>query len=99
VDLEPESSTEIGIEIGIVLPNNQRQPRTLPAQTDALSYALCYSLCPVSAALVGFYRMDSSSTFFRMELISTSGMDSISTSYRGISLKRNRPLPSASIGP
>ena len=28
-------------EIGILLPNNQRQHRTLHIQTDVLPYALC----------------------------------------------------------
>jgi hypothetical protein len=40
--------------MGILLPNNQRQHRTLHTQRDVLPYALCYSLCPMSAAL-GFW--------------------------------------------
>ena len=32
-------------EIGILLPNNQRQHRTLHIQKDLLPYALCYLLC------------------------------------------------------
>ena len=38
-------------ETGILLPKNQRQHRTLHIQKDVLPYALCYLLCPVSAAL------------------------------------------------
>ena len=37
-------------EIGIVLPNNQRQHRTLNIQKDVQPYALRRLLCPVSAA-------------------------------------------------
>jgi len=37
-------------EIGILLPNNRRQHRALHIQKDVLPYALCYLLCPVSAA-------------------------------------------------
>jgi len=32
---------EFPLEIGILLPNNQRQHRTLPIQKDVLPYALC----------------------------------------------------------
>ena len=46
----------------ILLPNNQRQHRTLHIQEDVLPYALCYSLCPVSAALASIFQMDSIST-------------------------------------
>ena len=38
-------------EIGILFPSNQRQHRTLYIQKNVLPYALCYLLCPVSAAL------------------------------------------------
>ena len=38
-------------EIGILLPNNQRQHRTLHIQKDVLTYAVFYLLCPVLAAL------------------------------------------------
>ena len=44
--------------IGILLPNNQRQHRTLHIQKDVLPYALRYLLCPVSAALASIFRMD-----------------------------------------
>ena len=45
-----------------LLPNNQRQHRTLHIQKDALLYALCYSRCPVSADIASVSRMDSIST-------------------------------------
>ena len=51
-------------EIGISLPNNQRQHRTLHIQKDVLPYALCQLLCPVSAALASIFRMDSISTSY-----------------------------------
>ena len=38
-------------EIGILLPNNLRQHRTLHIQKDVLLYALCYLLCSVTAAI------------------------------------------------
>ena len=38
-------------ETGILLPNNQRQHRTLHIQKDVLPYAWCWLLCPESAAL------------------------------------------------
>ena len=47
-------------EIDIILPNNQRQHRTLHIQKDVLPYALCYLLCPMSAALTSISRMYSS---------------------------------------
>jgi len=34
-------STRANAEIGILLPNNQRQHRTLHIQKDVLPYALC----------------------------------------------------------
>ena len=37
-------------DIGILLPNNQRQHRTVQIQKDVLPYVLRYLLCPVSAA-------------------------------------------------
>ena len=43
-------------EIGIFLPNNQRQRRTC--------YALCHILYPVSAAHTSIFRMDSNSTSY-----------------------------------
>ena len=46
----------------ILLPNNQRQHRTLRIQKDVLPYALCSLLCPVSAALPGIFWMDSITT-------------------------------------
>ena len=39
-------------EIGILLPNDQRQHRTLHIQKDVLPYALCYLQCPASPAAV-----------------------------------------------
>ena len=51
-------------EIVILLPNNQRQHRTLHIQKDVLPYALCWLLCPVSAALASILRMDSISTSY-----------------------------------
>ena len=51
-------------EIGIVLPNSQRQHRTLHIQKDVLPYALCLLLCPVSAALASMFRMDLVSTSY-----------------------------------
>ena len=48
-------------EIGILLPNNQRQQRTLRVQKDVLPYVLCW-LCPVPATLASISRMDSIST-------------------------------------
>ena len=38
-------------EIGVLLPNNQRQDRTWHIEKDVLPCALCYLLCPVSAAM------------------------------------------------
>ena len=52
-------------EIGVFLPNNQRH-RTLHIQKDVLPYALCYLLCPVSAALASIFRIDSISTSYHM---------------------------------
>ena len=46
-------------EIGILLPKNQRQHRTLHIQEDMLPYAVCELLCPVSAALASISRKDS----------------------------------------
>ena len=43
-------------EIGILLPNSQRQRRTWHAQKDVLPYALCYSLCPVATTLARICR-------------------------------------------
>ena len=54
--------SDLGREVGIILPNNQRQHRTLHIQKDELPYALCYLLCPVSAALAHIFRLDSIST-------------------------------------
>ena len=51
-------------EIGILLPTNQRQHRTLHIQEDVLPYALCKLLCPVSAALASIIRMNSISTSY-----------------------------------
>ena len=48
----------------MLLPNNQRQHRTLHVQKDVLPYALCEILCPVSAALASLSRMDSISTSY-----------------------------------
>jgi hypothetical protein len=42
-------------KIGILLPNNQRQHRTLHIQEDVLPYALCWLLCPVSAARASIF--------------------------------------------
>jgi hypothetical protein len=50
------------LEIGILLPNNQRQHRTFYIQQDMLPYAFCWLLCPVPAALASIFRMDSIST-------------------------------------
>ena len=41
----------------LLLPNNQRQHRTLHVRKDVLPYVLCYMLCPVSAALASIFRM------------------------------------------
>ena len=60
-----EDSGVVGFrEIGISLPKNQRQHRTLNIQEDMLPYALCYFLCRVPAALARKFRMDSISTSF-----------------------------------
>ena len=48
----------MGREIGILLPNNQSQHRTLHIQKDVLPCALCLLLCPVSAALASIFRME-----------------------------------------
>ena len=50
--------------IGILLPNNQPQHRTLHIRQDVLPYALSWLLCPVSAALASIFRMDSISTSY-----------------------------------
>ena len=52
------------VEIGVLLPNNQRQHRTLHVQKDVLPFTLCELLCPVSAALARIFRMDSVSTSY-----------------------------------
>ena len=44
-------SREVKKEVGILLPKNQRQHRTLHIQENVLPYALCCLLCPLSAAL------------------------------------------------
>ena len=54
-------------ENGILLPNNQRQHRTLHIQKNVLPYALCWLLCPVSAALASFSRMDSIATSYLVQ--------------------------------
>ena len=46
----------------MLLPNNQRQHRTLHIQEDVLSYASGKLLCPVSAALASVSRVVSIST-------------------------------------
>ena len=48
----------------MLLPNNQRPHRTLHIQKDVLPYALCWLLCPVSAAFASIFRMDSISTSY-----------------------------------
>ena len=48
----------MAVEIGILLPNNQRQHRTLHIQKDVLPYALCQLLWPVSAALASMAPTD-----------------------------------------
>ena len=61
-------------EIGILLPNNQHQHRTLHIQKDVLPhiqkdvlpYALCWLLSPVSAALASIFRMKSISTSYKV---------------------------------
>ena len=55
-------------EIGILLPNNRRQHRTLHIQKDVLPYALCSLLCPVPAAVASIFRMDSISTSYRLPM-------------------------------
>ena len=52
-------------DIDILLLNNQRQLRTLHIQKNVLPYALCWLLCPVSAALASFFRMDLISTSYK----------------------------------
>ena len=52
-------------EIGILMPNNQCQHCIVHLQKDVLPNALCYLLCPVSAALASISRMDSISTSYR----------------------------------
>ena len=54
-------------QIGILLPNNQRQHCTLHIQKDVLPYALCSLLCPVSAGLASISRMDSVSTSYILD--------------------------------
>ena len=54
-------------EIGILLTTNRRQHRTLHIQENVQPYALCELLCPVSAASVGIFRMDSISTSYHRE--------------------------------
>jgi len=51
-------------EIGMLLPNNQRQHRTLYNQKDVLPYALCWLRGPVPAALARIFRMDSIATSY-----------------------------------
>jgi len=71
-------------EICVLLPNSKRQHRTLHAQKDELTYALCRRtccpthwasycapcqlLCPVSAALASIFRMGSISTSYIVHL-------------------------------
>ena len=55
--------------IGISSPNNQRQHRTLHIQKDVLPYALCYLLCPASAALASIFRTDLISTSYTFLLL------------------------------
>ena len=56
LSVTPTAVVEEG-ETGVLLPNNQRQHRTLHIQKDVLPYALCSLLCPVSAALASIFRM------------------------------------------
>ena len=58
-----------GDAIGILLPNNQRQYRTLHIQKDVLlldvlPYELCQLLRPVSATHASIFRMDPISTSY-----------------------------------
>ena len=53
-----------GEERLVLLPNNQRQQRTLHTLEDDLPYVLCYVQCPVSAALASIFRVDSISTSY-----------------------------------
>jgi len=48
----------------MLLPNNQRQHRTVHIQKGVLPYAVYWLLCPVSAALASIDRMDSISTSY-----------------------------------
>ena len=56
-------------EMGILLPNNQRQHRTLQIQKDELPYAVCWSLRPESASLASIFQMDSISTSYAFPLL------------------------------
>ena len=51
-------------KIGILLPNNQRQHRTLHIQEDVRPYALCWLLCPVSVAVARIHQKDLISTSY-----------------------------------
>ena len=51
----------------MLLPNNQRQHRTLHIQEDGLPYAFCELLWPVSATLASIFRMDYISTSYDQE--------------------------------
>ena len=46
-------------ELGILLPHNQRQRRTC--------YALCHIRYPVSATHTSIFRIDSNSTFYKVQ--------------------------------
>ena len=72
---------------GILLPNNQRQHRTLNTEKDVLPCALCWSLCPVSAALASIFRMDSLSNACTFPFLS------LPSRYRSASLiRKHLPL-------
>jgi len=48
----------------MLLPNNQRQHRTVRIHKDVLPTALRYLICPVSATRASISRMDSISTSY-----------------------------------
>ena len=59
IEQQPYGALLLDREVGMLLPNNQRQHRTLHFQKVVLPYAVCQLLCPVPAALASIFRMNS----------------------------------------
>ena len=92
--------SEVGGDIGISLPNNQCQHRTLHIQKDVLPYELFLLLCPVSAALASIFRMRGNHSPLRGEAADVEGEGFAGEGAEGLRLAfhlRQKIMLSASI--